>query len=150
MRRPLCVALVLSALGILGPASVARAEPLPDTCQHFGGPTPAGPEIDLDGDGNPEAQLPAPGASACVDGDSGLPDPARFTCYGALHDCDVRVTTGHAGSASAGAGVCVDPGDGSRPLCASSTTGTVPLVPVEERTICYGWSLYQACGPEGE
>ena len=146
MKRLLYPVLALAALTVVVPAAPAAAEPVPDGCQTIGGPYPAGPEIDLDGDGNPEARLPNPSASVCTDADSGLPDPARFACYGGLYDCDLRITTGHTGSASAGAGVCVDAtGDGSGPLCATATTGTVPLVPVEENTICMGWSLYQSC-----
>lgn len=143
MKRLLYPVLALASVATVAPAAPAAAEPVPDGCYYvLGGPHPGRPEIDIDGDGDPEAQVPVPGgASACVEADSGTPDPARFTCYGGYHECVLRITTGHSGAASAGGEVCVDEsGDGS-PLCVATGTGTVPLVPIQENTTCIGWSM---------
>lgn len=114
--------------------------------------TPAGgcwrvavPEIDLDGDGNPDVRTPRPGALVCVHVDSGLYDPVSFTCYGGVHSCDLRVTAGHGGSGEADAVVCVEEEPGAQPLCTTVDSGTLPLIPVEPRTICVGWSLTTSC-----
>ena len=133
------------ALGVLVSAAVAApaaADPLSEgACWVVGGAYPAGPEVDLDGDGNPEATLPSPGASLCVEVDTGLSDPVNFTCYGGWHECVLRVTAGHTGAATVRAAVCADAKPDVQPLCTTIESGTIPLVPVQPRTICWGWSL---------
>lgn len=135
------VAAGLTAATVL--ASPANAGTPVGGCWRIGGAYP-GPEIDLDGDGNPEARTPTPSALVCVHVDSGLYDPVSFTCYGGMHSCDLRVTTGHEGSGEVDAAVCVEE-PGAQPLCTTIESGTLPLIPVEPRTICVGWSLTTSC-----
>ncbi|HEX2295879.1 MAG TPA: hypothetical protein VHN37_11275 [Actinomycetota bacterium] len=143
-RRRLSLACALTAFAAFVPAGPAAADPVSDPCWMIGGPTPAGPEIDVDGDGNPEATLPSVEVTVCARAETGLPEaPVRFQCYGGLHSCDLRITTGHSGSGSADADACV--AYNGRPYCTSVESGTIPVVPVEETTTCVGWSLDTAC-----
>lgn len=135
---PLLIALAV----LLAAAPRAAADPLPDGCTIIlGGPYPAGPEVDVDDDGDPEATMPNPGASVCMEVDSGLPDsPATLTCYG-VQECVLRVTVGHTGGAEAGAELCIESWPQVAPLCAGAETGTIPVVPIAPEMVCVGWSL---------
>ena len=138
--RGLVVSLALGVLASVAVGPPAAADPLQGACWIVGGPYPAGPEVDLDGDGNPEATLPNPGASLCVDVDTGLYDPVTLTCDGSWGECVLRVTAGHTGAATVDAAVCAEARPNVQPLCTSIDSGTIPLVPVQPRTICFGWS----------
>jgi hypothetical protein len=103
------------------------------------------PEIDVDGDGNPDARIPHPRATLCVNADTGLYDPVSFTCYGGLYSCALRVTAGHAGSAAASSELCVEAYPEVPPLCTTVDTGSIPLIPIGPHTTCVGWGLYPPC-----
>lgn len=151
-RRPIrlvVLAALLVAVALLPASPAAAAEPL-GGCWLLGGPTP-NPTIDLDNDGDPEARLPHPGGSFCVWADTGLYDVARLTCSPGWYECVLRVTTGHEGSAAVEAAVCAESWPDVQPVCASVDSGTIPLIPVEPRTFCIGWSLGSpACYEHGD
>lgn len=139
-------AVITVALAAAVAPPAAAAEPT-GGCWLVGGPYPAGPEIDLDGDGNPDARLPHPGATLCVNVHTGIGNVSTFTCYGGLHSCDLWITPSHEGSAAVDAKLCVQSPPDVDPVCTTVDSGTIPLIPLEPDPICIGWSLTTSCMP---
>ena len=72
---------------------------------------------------------------ACVTA-TGIYDPVTVDCSNEIYGCWARVTAGTYSSASVDADVCVEVEGTIQPLCVSTGTGAVPLVPVAPQTVC--------------